>query len=145
MSTESAESSALGLHPTEGAHALVVERDEPSRTWLRRILEGEGFVVHVASDASEAAALDELASVLLIVTGSAEPGIGGPDGLRNRLASEAWILRIGREENPDSLDPPPENLTFVFPKPFRAGDLAQTARELMRLRRAGRPAEQLEK
>ena len=107
MSTESAESSALGLHPTEGAHALVVERDEPSRTWLRRILEGEGFVVHVASDASEAAALDELASVLLIVTGSAEPGIGGPDGLRNRLASEAWIPRTGREENPDSLDPPP--------------------------------------
>ena len=138
MSTESAESSALGLHPTEGARALVVESDEPSRTWLRWILESEGFVVYVARDAAEAAGLDELASVVLIVTGGSEPGIGGPDGLRNRFASEAWVLRVGREEEPNTLDPPPERLTFVFPKPFRAGDLAQAARELVRLRRVGR-------
>ena len=136
MFTVTADSIAPGRHPTEGACVLVVENDETSRTWLRRILEGEGFLVHVARDAEEAAGVRDLTSLLLIVTGASEPGIGGPDGLRNRFAPEAWVLRVSREGEPDPLDLSPERLTFVFPKPFRAGDLAQTARELLRLRRA---------
>lgn len=115
---------------------LVVERDEPVRALIRRLLEAEGFRVVEARSAHEALRLParDARSLGLIVADIAEPGIAGVRGLRERLAPGARVLRLSVSGSDRRVGGGDQGNTFVLAGPFLANALAEKVRALLEAR-----------
>lgn len=124
--------------PVAGADrtVLLVEDQEVVRELLRRVLEQDGYTVHVANDGNHAlevaAAVD--GNVDLLLTDLVMPNLGGPE-LAARLAGlrpvGATIFMSGYAGDTltDSGSLPP-GAEFIQ-KPFRPAELLQRVRAVL--------------
>lgn len=121
---------------------LVVERDEPVRALIRRLLEAEGFRVVEARSAREALRLParDAKSIGLIVADVAEPGVAGPRGVRERLAPGARVLRLSVSGSDRRAGGADEGNAFVLAGPFLADALAKRVRALLEARSPAHPS-----
>jgi PAS domain S-box-containing protein len=117
---------------------LVVDDEAPVREVVRRLLNREGYVTHVAEGGAEALeALNDpelRRGVALVILDMAMPGMSGQQALRE--------LRVLLPETPIvfltgyAVDTPTEADGFIR-KPVTAGKLAEAVREILSRRRPG--------
>jgi DNA-binding response OmpR family regulator len=117
-----------------GPSVLLVEGEDPLRALLRRIIESEGHQVLEARNASEALALLSGAArfVRLVLADLAEPGVAGPDGLKNHIPRGAKLLLLSTANQEtwkasESVD----GVSFYLANPFRVDALAAKLRDLL--------------
>lgn len=126
----SAPSSSRALR--ESPTALIVEREDPVRALLRRILESAGYEVLEARDAGDALSVLSRfpGSVDLLLAEQSESGIVGPGGLRERIPRGAKVLltyRAGADAFAAGLE---DGTTFFVANPFRNDSLSTKLQEL---------------
>jgi len=114
---------------------LLVEGEDPLRALFRRIIESEGHEVLEARNASEAVSLLSGAarSVQLVLADLAEPGVAGPQGLRQYLPHGAKLLLLSTATGEPAKRPKyQDGVAFYLANPFRPDVLAETLRDLLR-------------
>ncbi|HUF70585.1 MAG TPA: response regulator [Longimicrobiales bacterium] len=111
---------------------LVVDDNTPLRRSMRRILEGEGYSVLEAMDATEAVALCEASArpVDLLITDLNMPGIDGFDlgrqFLERRFADRIIVVSGDSDRARD--DERAAIAVAILPKPFDASSLTGLVR-----------------
>ncbi len=109
---------------------VVVEEDESVRSFVSQAI-GKSYVVLEAEEAAGALALCRRYGqpVDLLVTSLAQPGIAGPDGLRERLGPETRVLFLLMYTTDAEI--PEEKWTFFLKRPFRRDALRLKVREIL--------------
>jgi len=111
---------------------LVVDDNAPLRRSMRRILEGEGYSVLEAADATEAVSLCEASArpVDLLITDLNMPGIDGFDlgrqFLERRFADRIIVTSGDSDRARD--DERAAIAVAILPKPFDASSLTELVR-----------------
>ncbi len=119
---------------------LVVDDDEGVRTGVTWALEADGFAVHAVGDGLEALDALKRERPLLVVLDLSLPGVGGLDILRRLRADEERagqprlpiIVLSGRDGETDRIVGLDLGADDYLVKPFSPGELAASARSLLR-------------
>jgi DNA-binding response OmpR family regulator len=109
---------------------LILQQDDSLRELLRRVLETEGYVTLEARTAMEALSARDRAAIAvdLVVTDLAQPGIAGPQGLRDRLGRRTRFLYLLMYTSDAAVSE--EDVTFFLQNPFRGRALEEKLREI---------------
>jgi DNA-binding NtrC family response regulator len=112
---------------------LILEREEPVRGLIRRILEADGHRVIEAGDVIEAATtISSLGRpVDLIIADLTEPGMCGPNGLTQRLFPATRVLLLALFSGDEVAPPHIREGAPVLRNPFREDALRDKVRELL--------------
>jgi DNA-binding response OmpR family regulator len=110
---------------------LVVHQEDTLRTLVRRSVEAEGYAALEARTAAEMAGAGAKGREIdLVVTDLSQPGLAGPEGLRELLGGRTKFLYLLMNSTESHV--PEEDVTFFLQNPFRGRSLEEKLRNILR-------------
>jgi DNA-binding response OmpR family regulator len=108
-----------------------VHQEDTLRTLVRRSAEAEGYAALEARSAAEMSRVGAKATEIdLVVTDLSQPGLAGPEGLRELLGGRTKFLYLLMTTTDSPV--PEEDVTFFLQNPFRGRSLEDKLRRILR-------------